>query len=59
MKKWIRSTAAILALSMAGVIGCGAKLPTVSEESQGDPYEQKLEINTEYVEDTGFEGTPE
>lgn len=59
MKKRIKPIGAILALSMVFVVGCGAKLPTVSEESQGDAYEQKFEVNTEYVEDTDFVGTIE
>jgi len=48
MKKWIAASAAMAVLMVTVIAGCGAKMPTVSEDSQGDPIEQKLEVNTEY-----------
>ena len=48
MKKWIAASAAMAVLMITVIAGCGAKMPTVSEDSQGDPTEQKLPVNTEY-----------
>lgn len=48
MKKWIAASAAMAVLMVTVIAGCGAKMPTVSEDSQGDPVEQKFQVNTEY-----------
>lgn len=46
MNKWI---IAALAMVIPVIAGCGAKMPTVSEESQGDAYQTKQIVNTEYT----------
>jgi len=49
MNKWIIAALAIMTIMVSGIAGCGAKLPTVSDETQGDPVEQKIELNTDYT----------
>ncbi|MEE9555276.1 MAG: hypothetical protein V3W18_13390 [candidate division Zixibacteria bacterium] len=51
MKKWIAASVAMAVLMLTVIAGCGAKMPTVSEDTQGDPNEQKIEVLTEYNDD--------
>jgi len=51
MSKWIIGAMAIAVIMVSGIAGCGAKLPTVSEDTQGDPVDQKIQVNTEYTTD--------
>jgi hypothetical protein len=52
MKRWIVVSVAVLAsvLAVSGMAGCGAKLPTTTEDVQGDPHDQKLQTYTEVIE---------
>jgi hypothetical protein len=54
MKRWIFTSVAILAAAVvvSGMAGCGAKLPTTTEDVQGDPHDQKFQTYTEVIENS-------
>lgn len=53
MKRRILTSVAVLTVSLlvSVIAGCGAKLPTTTEDTQGDPHQQKLQTHTEVIQD--------